>query len=234
MDGEPPHEPGLIETLGAGVAHEVRNPLNSLQIHVGILERELRERLPEGDAHVFGVLRKIAAEIKRLDDFVAEFLRFARPPRLNRQRLPVRGLLTDLATFLGPECSKRGITLALELDDGPETAVVDGFQIKQALLNLILNALQATSPGGRVAVRTAGDADRLEIAVRDDGEGIPDTLRERVFTPFFTTRAEGTGLGLALVRRIAEQHGGDVTLVSRLGVGTTVTLRLPAEPERGA
>src|SRR5262245_12878825 len=99
MDAAPPPEPGLIETLAAGVAHEVRNPLNSLQINVGILEQELLERLPDGDAHVFAVLRKIAGEIKRLDDFVSEFLRFARPPKLNPEHLAVRPLLSDLAAF---------------------------------------------------------------------------------------------------------------------------------------
>src|SRR6266545_1504443 len=231
MDAEPPQDPGLIETLAAGVAHEVRNPLNSLQINVGILEQELVELLPDPDAHVFTVLRKIAGEIKRLDDFVSEFLRFARPPRLNVERLAVRRLLTDLASFITPECSKKGVALDVDLR-GPDTAWVDGFQLKQAILNLVLNALQATPVGGHVIVRTSGDKRRLVVAVGDDGEGMSAETREKAFTPFFTTREEGTGLGLPLVRRIAEQHGGSVQIVSAPGAGTTVTLVLPAP--RGA
>ena len=227
MEAEPAPEPGLIETLAAGVAHEVRNPLNSLQINVGILEQELLELLPDREAHVFAVLRKIAGEIKRLDDFVSEFLRFTRPPRLNVERLPVRPLLTDLAAFITPECSKKGVELGVDLR-GPETACVDGFQLKQAILNLVLNALQATPGGGHVVVRTSGDKRRLVVAVSDDGEGMSAETREKAFTPFFTTREEGTGLGLPLVRRIVEQHGGSLEITSTPGKGTTVTLVFPA------
>jgi signal transduction histidine kinase len=227
MESEPQQEPGLIETLAAGVAHEVRNPLNSLQINLSILEQELLESLPDRDAHAFKVLRKIAGEIKRLDDFVSEFLRFARPPRLNLEWLPVRPLITDLAAFIAPECSKKGVALDVELR-GPESASLDGFQLKQAILNLVLNSLQATPPGGHVVVRTAGDKRRLVVAVADNGEGMSPGTREKAFTPFFTTREEGTGLGLPLVRRIAEQHGGSVELSSTPGKGTTVTMVFPA------
>jgi signal transduction histidine kinase len=227
MESERPQEPGLIETLAAGVAHEVRNPLNSVQINLSILEQELLERLPDRDAHVFEVLRKIAGEIKRLDDFVSEFLRFARPPRLSVERLPVRPLLTDLAAFIAPECSKKGVRLDLDLR-GPESAWLDGFQFKQAILNLVLNALQATSAGGHVVVRTAGEGGRLVVAVEDDGEGMSAQTRDKALTPFFTTREEGTGLGLPLVCRIVEQHGGSVEIRSAPGAGTTVTMVFPA------
>jgi two-component system sensor histidine kinase HydH len=219
--------PELIETLAAGVAHEVRNPLNSVQINLSILEQELAEILPDRQAHVFSVLSKIAGEIKRLDDFVSEFLRFARSPKLNVERLRVPPLITELATFMSPECSKKGVSLELDLG-GPEVAWVDGFQLKQAILNLLLNALQATPPGGHVVVRTAGDKRSLVIAVRDDGEGMSPEAREKAFTPFFTTREEGTGLGLPLVRRIVEQHGGSVEIASSEGKGTTVTIVFPA------
>lgn len=220
-------ETGLIETLAAGVAHEVRNPLNSLQINVSILEQELSELLPDRRAHAFAVLSKIAAEIKRLDDFVSEFLRFAAPPRLDVVRLAVRPLLTDLAAFIAPECSKKGVALSLDLA-GPELAWVDGFRLKQAVLNLVLNALRATPAGGHVTVRTAGHERRLVLSVSDDGEGMTAETRARAFTPFFTTREEGTGLGLALVRRIVDQHGGAVDIASAPGEGTTVTLVFPA------
>jgi signal transduction histidine kinase len=229
METEPRQESGLIETLAAGVAHEVRNPLNSVQINLSILERELLESLPDRDAHAFKVLQKIAGEIKRLDDFVSEFLRFARPPRLNIERMNVRLILADLAAFITPECSKKGVALSLDLG-GPETARVDGFQVKQAILNLVLNALQATGAGGHVVLRTSGDERRLQVSVSDDGEGMSPERREKAFTPFFTTREQGTGLGLPLVRRIVEQHGGSVEVASTVGQGTTVTLAFPEPP----
>jgi two-component system, NtrC family, sensor histidine kinase HydH len=222
--------PELIETLAAGVAHEVRNPLNSVQINLTILEQELRELLPEGHPHVFAVLGRIATEIKRLDDFVSEFLRFARPPKLNVQRLPLRPLFAELAAFMTPECSKKGVALDLEFA-GPDAAWVDGFQLKQAVLNLVLNALQATAAGGRIVVRTRGDTERLVVEVGDDGIGMGPEAAGKAFVPFFTTRGEGTGLGLPLVRRIAEQHGGSVAIASTPDRGTTVTLVLPALAE---
>lgn len=224
-------EPGLIETLAAGVAHEVRNPLNSLQINLTILEQELAALLPDRQAHVFAVLGKIAREIKQLDDFVSEFLRFARVPRLNLERLAVRPLLTDLVAFMTPEFSKKGVALSLDLA-GPEAAWVDGFQLKQAVLNLVLNALEATATGGHVVVRASGEKRRFVVEVTDDGEGMTAEVRDKALTPFFTTREEGTGLGLPLVRRIVEQHGGSLVLSSRPGVGTTVTLVFPSP--RGA
>jgi signal transduction histidine kinase len=229
MSESPAKESSLIETLAAGVAHEVRNPLNSLQINLTILRQELSELIPDGQAHAFVVLAKIAGEIKRLDDFVSEFLRFARPARLNVERLEVRALLADLAAFITPECAKKGVSLGVDLS-GPDTAWVDGFQLKQAVLNLVLNALQATPAGGHVVVRTGGDKRRLVVSVSDDGEGMPAETREKAFTPFFTTREEGTGLGLPFVRRIVEQHGGTVELSSAPGEGTTVTLVFSAPP----
>jgi signal transduction histidine kinase len=219
--------PELIETLAAGVAHEVRNPLNSVQINLSILEQELLELAPDRRSHVFVVLAKIAGEIKRLDDFVAEFLRFARPPRLNVERLAVRDLFGDLAAFITPECSKKGVSLDLDLR-GPDTARVDGFQLKQALLNLVLNALQATGPGGHVVLSTSGDERRLEVSVSDDGEGMSAETRGKAFTPFFTTRPGGTGLGLPLVRRIVEEHGGSIEIASTQEEGTTVTMTFPS------
>lgn len=226
MGEDPRRDSGLIETLAAGVAHEVRNPLNSVQINLSIIEKELAELLPDHAAHVFVVLRKIAGEIKRLDDFVSEFLRFARPGRSRVERVPVSPLLSDLAAFIAPECSREGVELSLELA-GPEMILADGLQLKQAVLNLVLNALQATRTGDHIVIRTWKEPRGLVIAVCDDGEGMAPEVKENVFTPFFTTREEGTGLGLPLVRRIVEQHGGSVEIESTLGQGTTVTLVLP-------
>lgn len=228
MSDDTAQEPELIETLAAGIAHEVRNPLNSLQINLRILEDELAELVPDRGTRVFVVLGKIASELKRLDDFVSEFLRFARPPRLKPEHVPVRALLTELATFLAPECSSKGVEVRLDLDRGPASAFVDGLQLKQAVLNLLLNALQATPPGGRILLRTGGDARQLKISVVDDGEGIPQEAKEKIFTVFFSTREGGTGLGLPIARRIVEEHGGSIEVAGAPGEGTTATIIVPA------
>src|SRR5215813_9845023 len=149
-------EDPLLSALAAGIAHEVRNPLNALQINVRILEGELAELVPDRSAHVHSVLRQIARELGSLDDFVAEFLRFARPAQLRLEPVSIRTLLGDLVTFLAPEFEKKGVALSLQLDGGAPVARADNLQLKHALLNLVVNALQATPAGGRVTI--AADA----------------------------------------------------------------------------
>lgn len=222
-----PHQESLIEVVAAGIAHEVRNPLNALQINLGILEQELAEHVPDRAEHVYTVLGSIASELRHLEAFVSEFLRFARPPKLKLERVPVRPLLSDLATFIGPQCQARQVSLRLALDRGASSLVADGFQIKHAVLNLVLNALQATGPGGSIVIETSGDAEHLRIEVRDTGEGIADDIRDRVFALFFTTREGGTGLGLPIARRVAQDHGGRIEIVSAAHAGTRAILVLP-------
>jgi signal transduction histidine kinase len=223
-------QPPLVEAIAAGIAHEVRNPLNALQINLGILEQELSEIVPDRSAHVFEVIAKIARELRSLDDFVTEFLRFARPPRLSLETVAVRPLLADLTSFIGPECGRKGVSLSLVVEGGPETVAADGFQLKHAVLNLVLNALQATPAGGTIVIALRGDADELAIEVRDSGEGIAGEVLPRAFDAFFTTREGGTGLGLPITRRIVEAHAGSVALRSREAEGTVATLLLPVRP----
>jgi len=226
------HAP-LVEAIAAGIAHEVRNPLNALQINLGILEQELTEIVPHGHRHVFEVIGKIAHELRSLDNFVTEFLRFARPPRPKLEAVAVRPLLEDLVTFMGPECARKGVSLSLALLGGPGTVVADAFQLKHAVVNLVLNALQATPDGGEIAIEAGGDEATLDVVVRDTGEGMAEDVLPRVFDAFFTTREGGTGLGLPIARRIAEAHGGSLALRSREGEGTSACLSLPAGPQVG-
>jgi signal transduction histidine kinase len=222
----------LIEAVAAGIAHEVRNPLNAMQLHVEILEQELAALVPNRDAHVYTVLTKLANELRNLDSFVSEFLRFARPPHLNLESVSIRALVTDLATFITPECAKKGVDLSLNLDRGPTTVLADGFQLKHALLNLVLNGLQATPAGGRITIDTDGDDERLIIRISDSGEGIPQGMEDHIFEIFFTTREGGTGLGLPIARRIVEGHKGTLTISSAPGTGAVATIILPARARR--
>jgi signal transduction histidine kinase len=227
-DTPPTVEPPLVEAIAAGIAHEVRNPLNALQINLGILEQELSEIVPDRGSHVFEVIGKIAGELRSLDNFVTEFLRFARPPRPALEPVAVRSLLADLVTFIGPECTRKGVSLSLTAEGDPATVMADPFQLKHAVLNIVLNALQATPAGGVIAIETQGGAQTLEVRVRDNGEGMTGEVLPRAFEAFFTTREGGTGLGLPIARRIAEAHGGALVLQSRGGEGTLATLSLPA------
>jgi len=220
--------PPLVEAIAAGIAHEVRNPLNALQINLGILEQELSEIVPDRRSHVYEVIGKIAGELRSLDNFVTEFLRFARPPRPRFERVAVRPLLEDLVAFIGPECARKGVSLSLASEGGPDEVVADGFQLKHAVLNLVLNGLQATPPGGAIVVASDGDSRRLAIEVRDTGRGIEPDHLPRIFDLYFTTKAEGTGVGLAVTQQIVAAHGGTIEVDSRPGAGTTMTVHLPA------
>lgn len=227
--GRPPAvAPPLVEAIAAGIAHEVRNPLNALQINLGILEQELSEIVPDRGSHVFEVIGKIAGELRSLDNFVTEFLRFARPPHPALEPVAVGSLLADLVTFIGPECTRKGVSLSLTAEGDAPTVMADPFQLKHAVLNIVLNALQATPAGGVIAIETKGSAQTLEVRVRDNGEGMTGEVLPRAFEAFFTTREGGTGLGLPIARRIAEAHGGALFLQSRGGEGTLATLSLPA------
>ena len=224
-------EGSSFEALAAGIAHEVRNPLNALRINLGILEQEISEIVPDRSGHVFEVIGKIAGELRSLDNFVTEFLRFARPPRPVLETVAVRPLLDDLVTFIGPECARKGVSLSLRAERGPETVLADGFQLKHAVLNLVLNALQATAQGGQIVIEAGGSARALDIVVRDTGEGLADEVLARAFDAFFTTREGGTGLGLPIARRIAEAHGGTLVIRSLPREGAAATLSLPVATE---
>jgi signal transduction histidine kinase len=222
----------VMATVAAGIAHEVRNPLNAVQINLRILEEEVLRLEPHPTAQVHVLLAKIGNEIRSLDNFVAEFLRFARPPKPRLETISVRELLNDLVTFIGPEFTRRRTKLSVATDEGPAMVAADPFQLKHALLNLILNAVQSCGAAGSVAIVTGGSAERLHISVRDDGPGIPPEVLPRVFDAFFTTREGGTGLGLPITRRIAEEHGGSLSIACPPGGGTVATLEIPVGAAR--
>jgi PAS domain S-box-containing protein len=206
--------------LSAIVAHEVRNPLGVIFNSLGSLRRLVH---PTGDAKM--LLEIVQEEADRLNRIVGDLLDFARPalPQLRPERLE-RVLEDAVAAAIAPASN-----VVVEQDVAPDlpTVPVDARMVRQAVLNVALNAVQAMPRGGRIAVRTRAVGDAVEVAIEDSGSGIPEDVRSRIFEPFFTTKATGTGLGLAVVKRIVEGHGGDVQVESRPGAGTRVTLRFP-------
>ena len=207
----------------AGIAHEIRNPLGGMELFSGLLEEGVAElpASPERDelARQAGRVRK---ELRYLTGVVNDFLAFARDAPVQREETDVAALLEDVASL-----SRRDAAAAVVVEDGAVGAfALDRGKIKQALLNLVENALAATPPTGRVALQARRDGDDLVLVVADTGKGMSDEALARAFTPFFTTKEKGSGLGLPLVRKLARDHGGDATVASTSGVGTSVTLRL--------
>jgi signal transduction histidine kinase len=211
--------------LAAGVAHEVRNPLNAIGMGIQRLQGEFSP--VEGEEEFRHLCTVIRGEVARLNGIVQEFLRLARAPALQRESVGVATLLHEVASLMEAEANARAVHLTLQLPEGLPSVAVDRQQLKQALINLLLNAIQATPPGGSVQVVAAAAVKTLRIAVADSGSGIAPEMMDRIFDPYFTTKPEGTGLGLPIALRIIQAHGGTLDVSSALGGGTTVEVRLP-------
>jgi len=212
-----------VGTLAAGLAHEVRNPLNSAALQLAVLERRL-QRGEVGDK-VAPIVRIIQDEIARLDRLVRDFLAFAKPTPFQSQPVNLAELLTGVAQLIGPEADAAGIGIELGLAPQLPPAAGGAEQLRQVVLNLTRNALEAMhGRGGKLVLRTRPGKDCLQVEVEDDGPGFAENLP--VFDAFFTTKDQGTGLGLSLVHRIVSDHGGTIRVESRSG-RTCFTFTLP-------
>lgn len=214
--------------LAAGLAHEIRNPLNGASLHLSVLERELL-RLGRLSSSASDALLVVRSELQRLSSLVTEFLEVARPRPLDREHCNLSDVVRATLSQLHDDARGRGIALATDLPSAPVMAWVDAESLKQALLNLVQNALDAVDREGRVVVRVRTCRAHLEIMVEDDGPGIPDG-GPPIFDAFFTTKRNGTGLGLSIVHRIVTDHGGDVTYTS-VPKRTVFKVRLPVHRE---
>ena len=229
--------------LMAGVAHEVRNPLNAMTIHLELLKQKIARQpaavgVSSGGSGMAGSaapapdltkhVNVIAEEIRRLDEVVNGFLKFARPDELKLQPVHLAALISDVSTTVAPEAERRGITLKTECPEVLPEVNGDPGMLAQALLNLALNACQAMPSGGplRLACRDAGRR-RVEVEVEDTGEGIPPEHLERIFDLYFTTKEKGSGIGLSMVYRIVQLHDGEVEVQSTPGHGTRFKLVFP-------
>ncbi len=215
--------------IAAGVTHEIRTPLNSLAINLQLLRRDLSEAAtPPPIADVLQGLASLEYEINRINGILEEFVNFARLPAPRFADVEIVSLVDEILTFLGPQAAGSGVGLERR-PMTPEALVrADRDQIRQVLLNLSQNALQAMPDGGTLAVEVGADDGWVDVALADSGAGVPEARRELIFLPFISTRPGGLGLGLPIVRRIVDEHGGSVTCRDRPGGGTVFTVRLPS------
>ena len=221
-----------LTLLAAGVAHEIGNPLNSLHIHLQLMERKLR-KVPEAQRDDLKKSLEVAREeITRLDSIVQQFLGAIRPARLEARLENVNHLVSDSVAFLKPEIEDRNILVEQELRPDLPLLEVDRNQLKQAFYNVIKNAFQAMRSGGILRIRTDHDDRWVSITFADSGGGISPENMSKIFEPYFTTKTGGSGLGLLIVRRIVREHGGEIDLASDLGKGLTLTIRLPLGTQR--
>ena len=212
-----------IGKISGGVAHEVKNPLNAILLHVEVA----RAKLAAGDIGVGPQMEIIAREILRLDRVVKTFLDFTRPVELNLTTVALDGLLGEIVDLARPQAASGRIRIETRQQaDGAEVRI-DRDLLKQAMLNVVMNAMQAMPDGGELRLESSATAEAAEIRISDTGPGIPAELRDKIFRLYFTTRKEGSGIGLAMTFRIVQLHDGTIDFTSEAGKGTTFLIRLP-------
>ena len=216
-----------LTMLAAGVAHEIGNPLNSLDIHLQLMQRNLRKLPDESRANLEKSVSIARGEVARLDHIITQFLRAIRPQPLALRPASLNVVVEEALAFLSPEIEDRDILVETELDGNLPLLEIDRDQIKQVLYNVSRNAFQAMKSGGILRVRTYMDESHVNISFADTGGGISSENISRIFEPYFTTKQDGNGLGLLIVRRIVRAHGGEVVIESAPGRGLTLTIRLP-------
>jgi len=222
------HKLSMVGQLAAGVAHEIKNPLASIK---GAVEILVDKSTPTEDKQEFKEI--VVKEIKRVDGTIGEFLDFARPKELRFDRVDIKALVHAASRQLQAQFEAGTIQIQVDL---PENIFVNGDyeKIHQVLLNLLLNAADASHRNGTIKVRlTKNGPEMALLSVRDFGHGIDEQQLDKIFDPFFTTKSSGSGLGLAVVKSIVERHNGSIEISSRLNAGTDVIIKLPLHREQG-
>jgi signal transduction histidine kinase len=212
-----------LSRVSGGVAHEVKNPLNAMLLHVEVA----RAKLSHGDTALEPQMDIISSEILRLDRVVKTFLDFTRPVELNLANMPVDEFVKDLVDLARPQADASGIRVAAEQKAEGVEVRIDRDLLKQALLNIVVNAIEAMPGGGDLRLESSVAGDTAEIRVADSGPGIPPDLREKIFRLYFTTKQKGSGIGLAMAFRIVQLHDGTIDFTSEPGKGTAFFIRLP-------
>ncbi len=222
-----------VTLLAAGVAHELGNPLNSLNIHLQLLERDLRRRGDGPDSKdLLESVRVARAEVTRLDTIISQFLGAVRPAHATRTMVGINDVVRESLRFLEPEITDRDVIVQEELAEGLPPIPANPDQLKQAFYNLIKNAVQALNHGGILRVATSRTDTQLEISFEDNGTGISSEDMAHITEPYFTRKKTGSGLGLFIVQRILHEHGGHLELLSQPGRGTTARILLPLAERR--
>jgi signal transduction histidine kinase len=235
------HEPGqlavaekrdLLERLLARLAHEIRNPLSSLDIHVQLLEEDLSSLAPQMRGQLNPRLEIIRGELHRLESIVSHFLRLAGPSELDFESVQFGKIVTHVCELLKPEAAARQIELETQMLPELPLCIADPVRLTQALMNLVINAMQAVERNGKILVTTELIEAAILIKVIDSGPGIPNEKLTSIFDPYFTTKAEGSGLGLWIAQQIATAHGGSIQAWNGPSGGAVFALILPLRKEQ--
>jgi signal transduction histidine kinase len=235
------HEPGqlavaekrdLLERLLARLAHEIRNPLSSLDIHVQLLEEDLSVLAPQMRGQLNPRLEIIRGELHRLESLVSHFLRLAGPSELELEPVDIAKIVNHVCELLRPEAAARHIEVITRITEGLPSPAADPVRLTQALMNLVINAMQAVERQGRIDVTAELVEAAILVKVTDTGPGIPQEKLPSIFDPYFTTKPEGNGLGLWIAQQILTAHGGSIQAWNGPAAGAVFAMVLPLHREQ--
>ena len=218
-----------VGKLASGIAHEIRNPLNFINLSIDHIRNRLGGGRSEGTAEALALMANIKAEIHRLNTMIENFLTVGKPLTLSKSEVDLGALIQDVVELAQQKAVEQGI--AIEVADGAPIPrlLADPVQIKTCLMNVVLNAIQAMSTGGRLRITVAAGSGTADITISDTGPGISEDDLNRIFNPYFTTKKLGIGLGLAITKKVVEEHRGRIAVRSRPNEGTDVVISLPLE-----
>jgi len=217
----------FMGTLAGGLAHEIRNPLSTLNINLQLLKEDWADPVTSKEQRSVKRIESLLRETKRLEQILSDFLRFAGRYQLNREPHSVNAVVEEILDFIGPEARQRKIAIRRELDPSLQPIPVDAALFKQALLNILKNAQESMPGGGEITVRTHRNKTFAHVDIADSGVGIPAAEVDKIFQVYYTTKVGGSGLGLPIARRIIEEHDGRIAVESEPGKGSRFSIRLP-------
>lgn len=224
----------FLGQLAGGLAHEIKNPLSTIKLTLQLLEEDFAKENSPTATRAKHKIEVLLREVQHLDHIVQEFLTFARGHDIKLTRTNLREMVLELMEFLADDAAARSIHVHFDYEGSLDNLLLDATLIRQALMNLLRNAFDAVSEkgGGEVILRARIKGDLLGLEVIDTGSGIAPSNYDRMFRPYFTTKKKGTGMGLPMVRRIVEEHGGQITFESEEGKGTRFLVLLPIDPSK--
>ncbi len=222
-----------IASLAGELVHEIKNPLSTIKLNLQLLDEDWADPKTPKEKRTSRKLRVLQKEVQRLTQTLEDFLRFIRLEQTRLEPTDLSELAAEIAEFIEPELARNKIQLREQYAQNLPKSMADPRLLKQAILNVILNAQQAMPQGGELILRTSSTADAVAIETIDTGPGIPKNIQPKIFDVFFSTKKEGSGLGLAVARRIVSQHGGTIGFISEPGKGTDFTISLPACKNEG-
>lgn len=216
-----------MTTMAAGIAHEIKNPLAAMKIHIQLMQKYLAKNGSISQREASRYINVLDEEIDHLNSIAVDFLYAVKPMNTEPKLSSINDIVNDLVSFLEPDANEKNIDIVVKLGEFLPRIELDGKYVRQALLNLVQNSFAAMPDGGTLSLTTKLDGDVVLVKVKDSGIGIDEEKLTKIFEPYFTTKATGTGLGLTTVYKVMKEHGGDIHVTSEVGKGTCFTLEFP-------